>query len=75
MATSFQHAFGAAVRRKRHRLGLSQEGFAERAEIHRTYVSKIESGKVDIGLMAANRVARALGLKLSALLRETETSA
>jgi len=42
--------FGVAVMRKRHKLNLSQEDFAERANIHRTYVSSIELGKVDVGI-------------------------
>ncbi len=69
---SFQRAFGAAVRRRRHKLGLSQEDFAERADIHRTYVSKIEAGKVDMGLGVACRIAKALGTRLSKLIEETE---
>ena len=69
---SFQQMFGAAVRRRRHRLGLSQEDFAEKADIHRTYISKIEAGKVDVGLAVAYRVARALNSKLSTLIQEVE---
>jgi transcriptional regulator with XRE-family HTH domain len=69
---SFQEAFGATVRRRRHRLGLSQEDFAERAEIHRTYVSKIEAGKVDVGLAVAARLAKALGIRLGSLIGEAE---
>jgi transcriptional regulator with XRE-family HTH domain len=69
---SFQQAFGAAVRRRRHKLGLSQEDFAEHAEIHRTYISKIEAGKVDVGLAAACRLARALGVELNKLIAEAE---
>ncbi len=64
--------FGAVVRRYRHRLGLSQEEFAERAEIHRTYVSSIELGKVDVGLNVAGRLAKALGKPLSYLIRKIE---
>ncbi len=69
---SFQETFGAAVRRRRHRLGLSQEDFAEQADIHRTYVSKIEAGKVDVGLEVACRIARALGVRCSRIMQEAE---
>ena len=72
MALSFHQAFGAAVRRKRHAAGLSQEDFAEHAGIHRTYVSKVEAGKVDVGLAVARRLARALGVRLSRLVEEAE---
>ena len=66
--------FGMAVRRRRHRLGLSQEAFAEKADIHRTYVSSIELGKVDISLSIAKKVAQALSTSLSKLIKEAEES-
>jgi len=72
-ATKFsRRTFGAAVRDERHRLGLSQEDFAERANIHRTYISSIELGKVSIGIEVANELAAALGLRLSELVRMAE---
>jgi len=46
----FRMEFGVIIRKERHKLNLSQEDFAERANIHRTYVSSIELGKVDIGV-------------------------
>jgi len=69
----FNQEFGMAVRRKRHKLNLSQEDFADMANIHRTYVSSIELGKVDVGIGVAYKIAKALNLPLSKLLRETET--
>ena len=68
----FRQEFGLAIRRKRHKLNLSQEDFAEEADIHRTYVSSIELGKVDVGIGVAYKIARALNLPLSKLLKETE---
>ena len=65
--------FGVAVRRRRHKLNLSQEDFADMANIHRTYVSSIELGKVDVGIGVAYKIAKALNLPLSKLLKETET--
>jgi transcriptional regulator with XRE-family HTH domain len=64
--------FGAAVRRRRERLGLSQEGFADRAGIHRTYVSAIELGKVQVSIGIAFQLAEALGTPLSRLWKEVE---
>ena len=64
--------FGMTVRRKRHKLNLSQEDFADMANIHRTYVSSIELGKVDVGIGVAYKISRALNLPLSKLLKETE---
>jgi len=68
----FEEEFGLAVRRRRHKLDLSQEDFADKADIHRTYVSSIELGKVDVGIGTAYKVAAALGLPLSTLIKEAE---
>lgn len=68
----FKQEFGMAVRRRRHKLNLSQEGFAEIANIHRTYVSSIELGKVDVGIGTAYKVASALNLPLNKLIKEAE---
>ena len=72
-ASRFSRAsFGRAVRRQREKLGLSQEEFAERANVHRTYISSIELGKVNVGLEVGNSLALALGLKFSELVRRAE---
>jgi len=65
-------SLGQAIRRKRGRLGLSQEEFAELANVHRTYISSIELGKVSVGIEVAHALACALGMKLSQLVREAE---
>ncbi len=67
-----RRTLGQAVRRSRERLGLSQEDFAEKAGIHRTYVSSIELGKVNVGIEIANELAIALGKRLSELVRKAE---
>jgi transcriptional regulator with XRE-family HTH domain len=64
--------FGKAVRRRRNDLGLSQEDFADKAGIHRTYVSSIELGKVQISIRIAHQLALALETSLSKLWREVE---
>ena len=69
----FRSELGIAIRRRRHKLDLSQEDFADMARIHRTYVSSIELGKVDVGIGVAYKIAGALNLPLSKLLKETET--
>ena len=72
-ATKFsRRTFGAAVRDKRQKLGLSQEDFAERASVHRTYISSIELGKVSVGIEVANELAAALSLRLSELVEMAE---
>ncbi len=67
-------AFGKVVRKRRLKLKLSQEAFAEKAEIHRTYVSGIELGKVDIGITVAHKLANALGIALWKLIKEAHTN-
>lgn len=58
---------GAAVRARRHGLGLSQEGLAERADIHMTYVGMIERGERNPTYTNLLRLSRALGCTLSTL--------
>ena len=72
-ATRFSRkTFGLAVRQERQKLRLSQEDFAERAKVHRTYISSIELGKVSVGIEVANELALALGLRFSKLVELAE---
>lgn len=64
--------FGQVVRLVRERQDISQEKLAELAEIDRTYVSMIERGKRHPTLIVANRIAQALSMRLSELIRRTE---
>jgi transcriptional regulator with XRE-family HTH domain len=64
--------FGQAVRRRRGQLKLSQEDFADKAGIHRTYVSSIELGKVQVSIAVAQKLAVALEMPLSTLWRDVE---
>ena len=65
--------FGEAVRRKRLEVGLSQEEFADKAGIHRTYVSSIELGKVQVSIRIAAKLAEALQVPLSEIWKEIES--
>ena len=65
-------AFGTAVRRLREQAGISQEAFADLAEVHRTYVSSIELGKVTVSIAVAQKLAAALGLSLTQLFTEVD---
>jgi transcriptional regulator with XRE-family HTH domain len=64
--------FGGLIRKYRLKLKLSQEMLAEKADIHRTYVSDIELGKVDISISVAYKIAKALNLSLNRLAKEAE---
>lgn len=69
---SLEQIFGLAVRRRRERQGVSQEDFADKAGIHRTYVSSIELGKVQISIGIAQKLATALGVPMSKLWKDVE---
>lgn len=61
--------FGKAVRRRRHKLGVSQEEFADMCRMDRTYVGGIERGERNISLMNIEKIAKTLRLSLSKLFR------
>jgi transcriptional regulator with XRE-family HTH domain len=62
------YRFGRAVRRRRRELDLSQEELADRAELHRTYISSIERGRMNPSLENVEKLAKALDISISALL-------
>ena len=66
-----QH-FANAVKYHRKRLGISQEAFAQKAGIHRTYASSIERGRVQVSIAIASQVADALEIPMSKLFRDME---
>ena len=70
---AIEFRFGRAVRSLRERRGVSQEAFAVIAGIHRTYVSSIELGKVQVSIAIAEQLANALEMPLSKLWRFVET--
>lgn len=67
-------SFGATVREWRSQLGISQEKLAERANLHRTYVSDIERGERNVSLENIERLARALDISISTLFPQPESS-
>lgn len=60
-----------AVRDLRHVRNLSQRQLAGRMNVPRTYISKIENGKAMPTLSSLQRLATALGVDISALLRDS----
>lgn len=70
---TLEQIFGAAVRARREKQRISQEDFADKAGIHRTYVSSIELGKVKVSIAIAEKLAVALEVPLSKLWRDVET--
>jgi transcriptional regulator with XRE-family HTH domain len=63
---------GASVRQRRERLGFSQEAFASKCGVHRTYVGKVERGEQNVSMSSLVRIARGLGIRAWELVREAE---
>ena len=59
--------FGQAVRALRTEAGLSQEAFADKCGLDRTYISGIERGRRNVSLQNIEVIAKALQLSLSEL--------
>jgi transcriptional regulator with XRE-family HTH domain len=66
---------GASVRQRRERLGISQETFANKCGVHRTYVGKVERGEQNVSMSSLARIAKGLGLHIWELVREAEEAA
>jgi transcriptional regulator with XRE-family HTH domain len=62
-----EYRFGKAIRRRRRELDLSQEELAERAELHRNYISGIETGTRNPSLKNIEKLAKALDISISNL--------
>lgn len=69
-ASESRSLFGQRVRLLRKQAGLSQEGLAEAAGLHRTYVSSIERGQRNVGLDNIIRLARALEVEPRSLFED-----
>jgi transcriptional regulator with XRE-family HTH domain len=64
--------FGQRLREIRKQKGYSQEGFADHAGVHRTYLGGLERGERNPTLTVMSKLARALGVSLSKLMQAIE---
>lgn len=64
-----QSALAHNVRRIRQRIGISQEALADLAGLHRTYLSSVERGERNVGIVNVFRIAEALKVDPRELLR------
>ena len=62
--------YGKAVRKLRMKKKISQEDFADKCGLHRTYISDVELGKRNVSLENIERIANALEISLSDFFRE-----
>jgi transcriptional regulator with XRE-family HTH domain len=61
MDGTYRKVVAENVRRFRKKLGLTQEGLAEKADMHWTFISGIERCKYNLSLNTLVRLAKALG--------------
>jgi len=61
--------FGLRIKTLRQEKGLSQEKLAEIADLHRTYINLVESGKRNISLKNINKLSKALGVSIQELFK------
>jgi transcriptional regulator with XRE-family HTH domain len=64
-------AFGAALRKARLSLGLSQEELAASCGLDRTYIGGVERGERNLSLLNIWRIAAALKIHPSELFKES----
>ncbi len=64
--------FGTNLKKYRTALGLSQEDFADKCGMHRTYISAIECFRRSISLENIQRIADALDIETYKLFIDTE---
>ena len=62
-----RYLLGLAIRRRRQKLALSQEGLAEIADVHRNFVGHIERGEQNLSIDSLVRFSAALKVKLADL--------
>ena len=67
--------FGTNLKKYRTELGLSQEAFADKCGMHRTYISAIECYRRSISLENIQRIADALGIETYKLFMEDKQNA
>lgn len=65
---------GDAIRRCRRKQGLSQEVFARRAGIGRSYLASIERGEKNVAVLNFMKIAKGLGVEAADLLEWQEES-
>lgn len=67
--------FGNNLKKYRTAIGLSQEAFADKCGLHRTYISDIECYRRSISLENVQRIADALGIETYKLFLEEGSNA
>jgi transcriptional regulator with XRE-family HTH domain len=69
-SSDYRVVLGAAIRQKRKRSGFTQEVLAEKADLHTNYLGRVERGEEQISLASLRRIAKALGVRVSELVKD-----
>ncbi len=69
---NLQKIFGEVIKRLRIERKLSQEALALNADIDRTYISDIEKGERNVSMNIVFKLANALQISFSELIKEIE---
>ncbi len=67
--SSLRQRFADNLRKVRIEKGLSQEALADLAGLHRTYIGSVERGERNISIDNIERLAQALGCRVTDLLK------
>lgn len=67
---SARQRFARNLKARRTDQGLSQEGLAEEAGLHRTYIGSVERGERNVSIDNMERLAKALGADIIDLLQK-----
>ena len=60
--SEIQKVIGLRIRELRHRTGLSQERFALKIEMDRTYIASVESGKRNLSIVNLEKIINGLNV-------------
>lgn len=61
------HSIGVRIKELRHTTGLSQEKFALKINMDRTYFASVEAGKRNVSIINLEKIANGLEITLSQL--------
>lgn len=69
---TIEQKLGAVIMMRRRNQLISQEDFARKAGITRSYMSSIENGKRVVSVSIIEKVAKTLGISMSELFRDVD---
>lgn len=70
---SLRAKLGRVIAKRRREAGFSQEAFAAKCGLHRTFMGAVERGEKNVSLDTLEKVARGLRARVSEIIREAES--